>query len=580
MHMKRLFLLILAASICLACTKDFRVSYPLSQEDALLVARKYIQKYEFYVISKDIVKASTVIPQGIDADGNARESFTTPDFDSWLIRIDTTPNVNDAFNERILLLFINVKNGKIKEYRTSIMFQFGDIEFAIKLADSANSRSMNAPKMLTAPPTSLSEQKWAVIISGGVNYLNNYSRYWQDCSDIYKTLVNSCGYAKANIYCLVSDGTDPTLDQNLGNYMFGNSSLDLDGDGTNDVQYSATKDNISTVFNQLQANVQSGDELFVFVTDHGNADGSLCLWGNNENITVSQFCAEVNKIPTCVRTYVLMGQCHSGAYIEPLSAQNRVIATACTASELSTGYAQYYDYFLHYWTYAINNESAGDSNGDGRVSIREAFEYASRMVTANQNCSEHPQYRSTPSDLGARRDLAGAYIYDSPTITGPSVLSTELIDCFTVSGLPIGAQIQSWSGTDILTYSTSGNSAYIYSDIEDVYTDDAKMILSYTADGFVYKKTLSDIQVWKPGTYFGDGYIIGSGTSYYIQNYPGTYGFQWCCNNTDYEIMNQGINSVELGIQRNADDAELSISFYTPRSESVVFERTITSQDL
>ncbi len=132
--MKKTFILILAAAICLACTDDSRVSYPLSREDALVVAQKYTRKYSHYVITKDIVKASTVIPQKRDADGNVTESYTTPGFDAWLIRIDTTPNVNDAYNERILLLFINVKNGKITEYRTSMEFLFGDIEFSFNVA--------------------------------------------------------------------------------------------------------------------------------------------------------------------------------------------------------------------------------------------------------------------------------------------------------------------------------------------------------------------------------------------------------------------------------------------------------------
>ncbi len=572
-------MLILAAAFCLTCTDDSRVSYPLSREDALVVAQKYTRKYSHYVITKDIVKASTVIPQKRDADGNVKESYTTPDFDSWLIRIDTNPNANDAYNERILLLFINVNNGNITKYRTSIEFLFGDIEFSFNVVNPSG-QSARAPGMATVAAASRSEHKWAVIISGGGNILNNYARYWQDCSDIYKALVNGCGYSKDNIYCLVSDGTDPSPDQYLGNFIVANSSPDLDGDGSDDVQYSATKANIAAVFDQLRTRVQDGDDLFIFVTDHGNSDGSLCLWGEGESISVSQFCAEVNKIPVSVHTYVLMGQCYSGAYIEPLSAENRVIATACSSSEMSTGFAQYYDYFLHYWTAAIMNEDLGDVNRDGRVSIREAFEYAARLVYANQNCSEQPQYRSIPSDLGTRRDLAGAYIYDQPTITGPSVLSTEQADCFTVSGLPSGAQIQSWYGTDVLINGTNENSAYVYGNIDDVYKDDANLILSYAVDGFTYKKTVSNLQIWRPGSYNGENYILGSGTYYYLKNYPGAYGYQWYCNNTDYEIMNQGSSFVELGIQYYAEDAELSVRFYTPGGESVILSREITSQEI
>ena len=300
---------------------------------------------------------------------------------------------------------------------------------------------------------------YAVIISGGYNNENNWYRYWNDCSAIYSTLVNIYNYLPSHIYVLISDGISSGQDRVLsvsynqqGNLIYtrDSSPLDLDGNGTNDIQYSATKSNVSTVFNTLSSILDSEDHLFVFTTDHGGQesgnDAYLYLWG--ETMRDDEFATELNKVHPGKMT-VTMEQCHSGGFIDDISKNSRVISTACSASETSNAMANLtYDEYVYHWISAVAGETPqgitvdADVNDDGWVSMREAFEYAENEDTRN----ETPQYNSTPNGLGCCIRLSENWNW---YISGPSVICSS--DTFNVNNVPTGSNV-TWTCSPNLTF--------------------------------------------------------------------------------------------------------------------------------
>jgi hypothetical protein len=263
---------------------------------------------------------------------------------------------------------------------------------------------------------------YAVLISGGYDIYNNWIRYWNDMSFIYRTLTQVYGYRDDHIYVLMSDGDDPSDDRHgydESTYWFDSSPLDLDGDGDNDVDYPATGTSITTVFNELQGTLKEDDYLFIFTTDHGGLDYDpeatpqdtvLYLWG--DSIRDDQFAAEVNKISAgCEAISIMMEQCNSGGFVDDLipGPQPRVIATAADATESSWAMEPdyLYDEFSYYWTSAMAGEDPfgtvinADTNRDGAVSMREAFNYAQSQDTA----WETPQYSDSPANFGYRLKL-------------------------------------------------------------------------------------------------------------------------------------------------------------------------------
>ena len=201
----------------------------------------------------------------------------------------------------------------------------------------------------------------AVIINGGMNKLMNHERYWNDCAFLYRTLREDLHFQKQDITLLISDGGEPGRDMLLA-----------DGSGF----------------------------------DHGDFDYSLQLpyawmWGGGRlyPTLMAQWldAFQVESMSLC------LGMCHSGGFVDVLRRENLIIATSCSEHEQSWACADRpYDEFVFHWICAVaghdpeGNPVYADTDGDGHVSMAEAFDYASE----HDQQEETPQYSSTPTSLG------------------------------------------------------------------------------------------------------------------------------------------------------------------------------------
>jgi len=237
-------------------------------------------------------------------------------------------------------------------------------------------------------------QKYAILLSGGVDNANNHPRYLNDLTEIYWTLRNVYGYLPSNIYTLYADGTGPAW-----------------------VTNAATKTNVLSVFSTLQAAMSSSDELFMYVTNHGGQivsgtnQARIWLW-NYESIADWEIANRVNALPGGAEKYFVFEQCYSGGLVDNLAGANRHIATAANWNEVSYASdgvndqgngALTFDEFVLHWTAAVTGAypngwpllSNADTNFDTVISLDEAFFYARTWDSA----TETPQ-RSNPSGIG------------------------------------------------------------------------------------------------------------------------------------------------------------------------------------
>lgn len=550
----------------------------ISKEEVLEIIKPVIDKYpdRWVNISKNIVPAKSHIqycPYGVVFDGEEPSKIVSPDYDAWVAVIGPDARLNGPQEQ--LHLFINAISGKWTE--TTLWGQAildwdtsGDV-----IIDTGEDIAHLVTKKLQVSPSS-NPTKWAVLLSGGVDREHNFDRYWNDCQYAYVTLTQTLGYPINHIFCLMSDGVDTYADRRIGINLYDNSPVDFDNDGFIDVQYPATKSSITSVFNYLSSVVSAGDELLLFVTDHGGPNGEIYLW-NNQSLSPSELYTELNKIPDSVTVDVVMGQCFSGVYASGYNRRNRTIVTATRDDEPSAANTVFggYDYFLKYWTDAINNinpnVSGSHSNGDGYLSSFEVYHYAWTNPRAASGL-ETPQYISDSDLFFWGHDLEGNHFV--PYISGVDMVSTvSSTSQFQLYDLPSGLS-PTWLTSDYLNI-ISGNassatvsgrnmpsSQYVslHESLSAAFTDLGK--------NFTIKK--NDISVWQPGAYIGNNLIVGNGNYYYLVHYPtygtypGTYGYQWSCTSPQWQITSQNGASAFISHAPGSGSTELSVYFYDP----------------
>ena len=372
-----------------------------------------------------VIKIWGPLPADTEVRATKESVFVTP-ASGYAIYIDDHPAAN-LFHP-VRYAFVNAATGELRVYHASSPPLN---EAAYTLVETAIGRKLMAvqnrrpPISKNDPPPPTRSDRWAVLMNGGYNSGNNHVRYWNDLSNIYVTLNGTYGFADDHIIVLCSDGLNPAPDQSNGQ----NSNPDLDGDGDPDIMYSCILSNVDLVFGQLATILTADDKLFVFTTDHGSTAGGWStiqnLW-NQEELADAHFAALLDALPDC-EIICTLEPCYSGGFLDNVVVPPgpRVGSSACAYNQLSYAMSNLvYDEYVFHWTAAVEGHDAygnpadADYNGDGIITMDEAFRYAE----SHDQASEDPQYDDEPNGCGA-----GISFW--PTGAGPFlVVSNQVID--------------------------------------------------------------------------------------------------------------------------------------------------------
>jgi hypothetical protein len=194
--------------------------------------------------------------------------------------------------------------------------------------------------------------RWAILIAGASGDPELQKTYLREIKDLRSLLEGSFGFPRDQITVLFDD---PLKDP-----------------GT--LQQKSTRENLQAVCRDLSARVQKEDLVFVFIEGHGNYDGKdykLNLVGPDP--TADELASMLYSIPA--RHYVVVNATNcSGGSLPALSKPGKVVI-ASTKSGMEKNQTHLAEFFIQ-----SLKENAADADKNGRVSMVEAFSYASRKV--------------------------------------------------------------------------------------------------------------------------------------------------------------------------------------------------------
>ncbi len=557
---------------------------PITMEQALEIVRDEVDFYDWVEISTEIIKKGTKFTNYLDT---TQSTYSVP-YDSWIVMIDTNPQANSG--RFWLYIYVNAYSGRAAKtsWQWSIPVEFGCKTVKSNIGADPLSPNDIFPSLgysvsTRSENTSISNN-WAVIISGGMSPSLNRERYWNDCSAIYKCLRQVYNYQRGRIIVLMSDGTSSGLDRHMNGGTYTSSPQDLDGDGVNDINYAATKANITAVFNQLRNNVAANEQVFVFVTDHGariNDESYIDLW-NNTNISATEFAAEVSKINSSSRKHVVMGQCYSGGFINKLFAacSNISVAAACSESQLS--YARggnLYDEYLYHWISAAAGTTPdtevsvnAESNGYDGISIQEIGKYADDQDIL----SETNQYESDPDLMGKKYGLSGEE-FGYPVLSGSMNLSSSSSgQRFEIAELPDTYTLLWQSSSNVSLHTTTQSYAIA------THSADEAMELGWVKATLITPVEThylnQEVYLWKPGINFTQILITGSlqgGTFSLPYSSPEQTNYVWSIDYVEESSISNGYPVVEFTPYNGEtpDGYYVSVDFTNPLGEGMTIVR-------
>jgi hypothetical protein len=152
----------------------------------------------------------------------------------------------------------------------------------------------------------------------------------------------------------------------------------------------ATRENLLAHFSELSVGMNEDDRAAIYLIGHGSFDGEEYKFNiPGLDITTDDILGIMNAFPG-QNHFLLNTSSTSGALLEPLQNENRILVTATR-----NGNEKNATFFGKYFVEALSSEDA-DLNKNNSISIEEAFSYAQRQVeeyfeSQGQLATEHAE---------------------------------------------------------------------------------------------------------------------------------------------------------------------------------------------
>ncbi len=240
-------------------------------------------------------------------------------------------------------------------------------------------------------------KKYALLFSGMSN-----NRHLNDLEFLYRVLIDVYFYDPANITVLNYDGTvnysgDP---QPVGNWPGNNTPYRIHVNG------SGTRANLIHAFQDLASKLTSDDTLLIHTNNHGGGPtevgspdpSTLCCYPNWDLMTDHEFGHYVSQFPEFATLVVMMEQCHSGGFSNPIVSNSPAQQTSFSAAAIKTKNSKGGKNFDPYAAQWINGALVSSHT------VQQIYEYA----VEHGNPKDTPNEQDKPAGCSNVIRLSGA----------------------------------------------------------------------------------------------------------------------------------------------------------------------------
>ena len=232
--------------------------------------------------------------------------------------------------------------------------------------------------------------KFAVVIAGVGGEQAYSKKFTEQATRLYETLINQLGFAEKNVFLLNESAA-------AGGPEEGSEALP---------SKRATADEVRKTFASIKSSANPDSLLLVVLIGHGSFDNQQAKFNLiGPDLTAKDYAQLIGSLPN-KRVVFVDCSSSSGEFVKPLSTEGRVVVTA-TRSGNEQNATVFADHFI-----AGLVDGAADADKNGRVSVLEAFNYATRMTAdwykqKNRLATEHALIDDNGDGTGHEEATAG-----------------------------------------------------------------------------------------------------------------------------------------------------------------------------
>jgi len=242
------------------------------------------------------------------------------------------------------------------------------------------------------PRAAIDPNKFALIIAGVGGEEAYTKKFTEEASQLYDIVTNRLGFDEKNVYLLTEAASGGPE----------NASRETDIIKSK----RATAEEARKAFAAIKSDANADRVVFVMLIGHGSFDTQQAKFNLvGPDLTAKDYAALIGALPTH-RVIFVNSASSSGEFVKPLSAQGRIIIAA-TRSGNEQNATIFADNFI-----AGLKDEAADADKNGRVSVLEAFTYATKLTAdwykqKNRLATEHALIDDNGDGAGHEEATAG-----------------------------------------------------------------------------------------------------------------------------------------------------------------------------